>query len=76
MEERSSGQCPLCGGALEVGFLLDRTHTAYKPMEWIGGEPVPSFWVGTKISEAVHRQIEAFRCTQCGYVMLFARQQV
>lgn len=75
MEERSLGQCALCGGALEAGFMMDRTYGGQKPAEWIKGEPVPSFWAGTKVSEAVHRRIEAFRCTQCGYVMMFARME-
>jgi hypothetical protein len=24
---------------MEVGFLLDRSHASYQPLQWIAGEP-------------------------------------
>ena len=69
--------CLVCGGAVEEGFVLDRGHGDRKrPAEWIEGAPVPSFWTGTAVSNKIHRQMEAFRCKGCGYVMFFARNPV
>jgi hypothetical protein len=76
VEEESEASCPLCGGAIEPGFIQDKGHNARYAAEWIQGPPVPAFWAGVKTSNAIHRELEAFRCSGCGYVMLFARRQV
>jgi len=74
MDEKREFRCLVCGGTIEPGFVQDRTYGAVLPAEWIAGSPVRSFWVGTKTDGVMHRQMEAFRCVDCGYVMLFARQ--
>ena len=73
-ESQREVRCQLCGGEVETGFVLDHTHGGKIPAEWVSGEPVPSFWRGTSVRNATLRPMEAFRCTRCGYVMLFARK--
>jgi predicted RNA-binding Zn-ribbon protein involved in translation (DUF1610 family) len=76
MGEKTESSCPLCGGSIELGFIQDHGHNVRYAAEWIQGPPIPAFWAGVKTGVATHRQLEAFRCANCGYVMLFARQAV
>jgi len=72
-------KCPKCQGDMEQGFVLD-----VRPLETAGGglDPEPADWVqgvikggffspGLKVK--THRQIDAFRCTACGYIELYAQ---
>ena len=70
--EASEIKCPLCHGPTEIGFLMDRMHGGRKPGEWIEGTPEPSFWRGIKISDRRRFVLEARRCVDCGYLLLFA----
>lgn len=71
-ERTASTQCQLCNGALEPGFLLDRTDNAVALAgEWGAGEPQRSFWTGLKRPKQRYK-IQALRCKECGYLMHFA----
>ncbi|MCL2640363.1 MAG: PF20097 family protein [Phycisphaerales bacterium] len=66
-------KCPLCNARLEPGFVLDKGHYDHaRPAVWVEGEPQKTFWLGTKTSGKRKIEIEAWRCTNCGYLMQFA----
>jgi ribosomal protein L37E len=69
-------KCTACGGTLERGFMLDHTHGGYVAAEWVEGAPEWSFWRGTKVSGKRRMKVEAMRCSSCGRVELYAREQV
>lgn len=68
-------KCLICGGATESGFVLDRGQglTIQRP-EWGAGEPQYSFWTVVKKPQR-RAGIVTFRCTACGFLMNFAREQ-
>jgi hypothetical protein len=57
---------------MEGGFIVDHTYGATKPSDWVEGEPVKSFWHGTKISGKKQYQIVTYRCVRCGYLESYA----
>lgn len=69
------GECPKCGGSMETGFLLD-SQWSISPAKgrvllWIEGRQIGQ---GVKIRPGDPGQIEvdALRCTGCGYLELYA----
>ena len=67
-------KCPKCKGAMEEGFIADMTQQArVKPSKWVEGQPVKSFWEGTKISDKEKVEIATYRCTGCGYLESYAK---
>lgn len=69
----SNTNCPKCSAELEEGFILDYTHGAIVPSNWVEGEPVKSFWTGTKISDKKQLQVKTFRCVRCGFLESYAK---
>lgn len=69
-------KCPLCAGAMEVGFIVDQAHGSTSQEQWIKGEPEPSFWTGIKIRGTTRYKVTTFRCAVCGYLQSFAIEAI
>jgi hypothetical protein len=70
----SAPTCPNCRQSMEEGFLLDRGHAnAAGTTEWIEGAPEKSFWTGTKLRGKMRMKAQAYRCTKCGLLQMYAR---
>ena len=73
----------VCGGTLEEGFIPDFGHNAVWAATWIAGEPeqgksfkeLLTTGGGIRASGVDVRVVEAFRCTTCGRLDLFARDK-
>lgn len=67
-------QCPKCGGAMEEGFVIDRTSGAGNAVqgEWQEGEPVSNIWFGVKKAGQVRHAIISHRCERCGFLESYA----
>jgi hypothetical protein len=65
--------CPKCQGDMAQGFIPDHVLGETRVGKWIEGMPRKSFWQGTKGSQEESIPIGAFRCSQCGYLELYAR---
>ncbi|KAA3663996.1 MAG: hypothetical protein DWQ04_07975 [Chloroflexi bacterium] len=59
---------------MELGYLSDVWKGGIIPGTWIEGEPEKSFWTGTKVKGKRRLAISAFRCTECGYLELYANR--
>ena len=61
---------------MEAGWILDEGYTSHFQTAWVEGEPrssVLGFLTGGKTAKGkTVRSIESYRCTQCGYVELYA----
>lgn len=68
-------QCARCSGEMKEGFVADYTYGSIRPSDWVEGEPVKSFWVGTKISDKNQYKIKTFRCQNCGYLESYAVEE-
>ena len=70
-------KCPQCRVPMEVGFLLDHGHgNSGQVSRWVSGEPGKPGWTGLKLKGRTLRQIDSYRCTQCGLLLDFAREIV
>ena len=65
-------KCPKCSGEMERGFVASRSLDYTKPDDWVSGAPEKSLWFGTKVRSKEHYQINAFRCSACGYIEFYA----
>lgn len=65
-------KCLRCQSEMEEGFTLDNTYGGSFPSSWVEGEPVKSFWRGTKTKGKDQYQIRTFRCVNCGYLESYA----
>jgi len=64
----TTDKCPKCGSKMQEGFLVEHRQ----PLRWIAGKPKKSLVFGTK-ADGEHRQIETYRCVECGYLESYAR---
>ena len=71
----SPQQCSKCGSGMEQGFVLDNTYGARVVSQWAPGAPLKSFWSGTKLPYEDLIPIGAYRCSSCGYLEFYARQE-
>jgi len=71
----SPQQCPKCGSGMEQGFVLDNTYGARVVSHWAAGAPLKSFWAGTKLPDEKLVPIGTYRCSSCGFLELYARQE-
>lgn len=71
----SPSQCPKCNGAMQQGFVLDNTYGARIVSQWGRGAPLKSFWTGTQAPEGEVIPIGTYRCSSCGYLESFAREE-
>lgn len=74
MYDESNLNCPKCQSEMEVGFIADHTQSAKLPGDWVEGEPVKSFWSGTKISGKKQYRVVTYRCVRCGYLESYATE--
>ena len=69
--------CPDCGGAMHKGFVPDATYGAILQAHWYEGEPEDtSFFgikTGLKVDRAFMHPIWAYRCIDCGRLLLYAQ---
>jgi hypothetical protein len=69
-------KCVKCAGVMEEGFVPDFGHYEYvRPLKWIEGKPEKTFWKGTKVEDRRDANISAYRCRECGYVELYAKEE-
>jgi hypothetical protein len=66
--------CPMCGGVMDEGFLVDRgDYGVHYQSEWIAGPPEPSRWTG---GVHTHRRlrygVSTLRCQRCGFLASYA----
>lgn len=65
--------CPKCSSVMQRGFILDHTaHSSQVVARWQPGEPQKSFWVGVQTKDSPPYEIQAYRCTACGYLESYA----
>lgn len=66
--------CGKCGGPTEFGILIDEVHGHREGvLEWVRGLPKRSWVTGRFVSRGRDRlQIATVRCTQCGFVEIYA----
>ncbi|MGW0396554.1 hypothetical protein ACWD0E_01685 [Streptomyces sp. NPDC003002] len=67
-------RCTYCGaaGSLEPGFVEDSGESARGYARWIAGPLERGLFGGAKRMGRPRRQIDAYRCQQCGHLELFA----
>jgi hypothetical protein len=68
-------RCPKCDGEMSQGFVLDSTYGARLVDQWFEGAPRKSFWYGTKLPDGKSIPIGTFRCTSCGFLESYAREE-
>ncbi len=61
---------------MQEGFTLDYTHGAKVPSSWVEGEPVKSFWEGTKVKGKTRYKIQTFRCAGCRFLESYALENI
>jgi hypothetical protein len=54
---------------MQEGFLTE----SESPLRWMAGKPQPSVPGGTTAQGREQRQIESYRCVECGHLELYAR---
>jgi Domain of unknown function (DUF6487) len=68
----TSSSCPKCKGSMESGVLLDYINSAVsRPDRWSPGDVPKLDFFGKE--DRVTRKIEAYRCSGCGYLELYAK---
>jgi predicted nucleic-acid-binding Zn-ribbon protein len=71
----SPERCPKCGSGMEQGFVFDNDHGNRRIGQWVAGAPLKSFWTGTKLPDKELVPIGTYRCSSCGYLESYARQE-
>ncbi|WP_431981473.1 hypothetical protein [Streptomyces qinglanensis] len=68
--------CTHCGAAdPEPGFVEDSGQNARGYARWIAGHLERGIFGGAKRMGRPNRQIDAYRCHQCGHLELFATHE-
>jgi hypothetical protein len=68
-------ECIRCHAQMEVGYMLDATHSGYQQQNWSPGEPKPSFWMGLKLAKDQVLPVTTLKCPRCGYLESYAIPQ-
>ena len=71
----SPRDCPKCSGKMKQGFVVDHSYTTRVVSKWAEGTPRKSFWTGTKLPDEKPVPIGTFRCSSCGYLESYAREE-
>jgi predicted nucleic-acid-binding Zn-ribbon protein len=68
-------KCPKCQNQMEHGFLLENQgyNANQTDTKWVQGPVTKRHFPFTDIEVKVQRHVEAYRCTNCGYLELYAR---
>jgi hypothetical protein len=72
---QSNLNCPKCNSEMDEGFIVDHGYGVIKPSDWVEGEPVKSFWTGTKISGKKQYAVRTMRCVRCGFLESYATDE-
>ncbi len=64
--------CSRCGASLEPGFIRDKTDHGVERLRWVEGRPERGFLGGVKLRGRQQRDLQALRCSSCGYIELYA----
>lgn len=65
--------CIKCGGAMEIGAIIDHTNGGKMQSRWVEGEPIESFWRGGIQTDGKEKyKVETYRCQNCGYLESYA----
>jgi len=70
----TTNRCPKCGTAMDEGFILDHGHPSHHAASWIEGKPEKSFWSGVRTRGKEKLAITTMRCSRCGFLESFARE--
>ena len=73
MERARVNNCPKCQGAMETGFIPDASYGAILLSNWTEGAAEKNFLQSIKLKGRRQIPLTAERCTQCGFVELYAR---
>jgi len=60
---------------MEQGFVLDNTHGGRLVSQWVAGSPLKGFWFVTKLRDEKRVPIGAYRCSSCGFLEMYARDE-
>jgi hypothetical protein len=60
---------------MEQGFVLDNTHGGRVVSQWAAGAPLKSIWMGLKLPDEKLVPIGTYRCSSCGFLEQYARQE-
>lgn len=70
-------RCPLCGAAMEPGFIPDEFRNRNEQSIWVRGAPLRATDTSeVDLTSAAMWWVETFRCTGCGYLASFALRQI
>src|ERR1700730_7967663 len=75
MRMNKAVECIRCHAQMEVGYVLDATHSGYQQQNWSPGEPKPSFWMGLKLAKDQVLPVTTLKCPSCGYLESYAIPQ-
>jgi hypothetical protein len=68
--------CPKCNNEMVQGYIADwKADDRRRVSNWIEGEPIKSYWYGTKISPEKCIPVGTFRCSVCGFLESYARPE-
>lgn len=68
--------CPKCRRETEIGFVVDHgDYGSTRPSGWVEGEPIKSFWSGTKVSGKDQYAVRTYRCVGCGFLESYALEK-
>ena len=69
----STPHCIHCSGSMEVGYVPESTEVGIGASVWVAGEDKNSNCQGTMVRGKRRYAMAAYRCTDCGYIALFAK---
>ncbi len=68
-------RCTHCGGAeLEPGYIEDTAEVSLGHVRWVEGLLERGVFGAAKRTRRPRRQIDAYRCTRCDHLELYARR--
>src|SRR5215216_2526677 len=69
--------CPKCGNLMDRGFIPDEYHDRNEVTVWVQGRPERSLETGAVVLSGTRMwQVVTYRCTGCGYLESFARDEL
>ena len=70
----TSSVCVKCQGRMAQGFVVDLTHGGANVSSWVEGAAQKA-WYGTKAPEEKKLPVGAYRCSTCGFLEFYARDE-
>jgi len=67
--------CPKCKNKMIHGFVPTYFHNNSENSHWCEGIPKKSFLGGVDSQSDINIPIGAFRCINCGYLELYAKEE-